>query len=101
MCSSDLQHVPGHDPVQVDDVRPPAGRDVVVDPHHLIFLSDTVCCHQSAATVAARPGWGGIAAVTHHQVVGVNDDIASRWGPRIVDLYRIVARHVLEAERAR
>jgi cobalamin transport system substrate-binding protein len=72
---------------------------VAADPD-LIFLSDTVCCHQSAATVAARPGWSRIAAVAHHEVVGVNDDVASRWGPRIVDLYRIVARAVLRAERS-
>lgn len=72
---------------------------VAADPD-LIFLSDTICCHQSAATVAARPGWSHIAAVTHHQVVRVNDDIASRWGSRIVALYRIVAKHVLQAEKA-
>ncbi len=66
----------------------------------LIFLSDTVCCHQTPATVASRPGWSHIAAVVHHRVVGVNDDIASRWGPRVVDLYRIVARAVLRAERS-
>jgi iron complex transport system substrate-binding protein len=71
---------------------------VAADPD-LIFLSDTVCCHQTPATVGARPGWSHIAAVAQHEVVGVNDDIASRWGPRIVDLYRIVARHVLEAEK--
>lgn len=66
----------------------------------LIFLADTRCCHQTAATVAARPGWSGIAAVRDHQVVPVNDDIASRWGPRIVELYRIVADHVRAVEAA-
>ena len=57
----------------------------------IVVLSDTVCCGQNAATVAARPGWGGIAAVKNHRVVGVNDDIASRWGPRIVDFARAIA----------
>jgi iron complex transport system substrate-binding protein len=56
-----------------------------------IFLADTVCCKQSAATVAARPGWSGIAAVAAHRIVPINDDIASRWGPRVVDLVRVVA----------
>ena len=65
----------------------------------LIFLADTKCCHQTPATVAARPGWSHIAAVVHHQVVPVDDDIASRWGPRVVDFYRIVAKHVAEAEK--
>ena len=57
----------------------------------IIVLSDTVCCGQSAKTVAARPGWGGIAAVKQGRVAAVNDDIASRWGPRIVDFARAIA----------
>jgi len=57
----------------------------------IVVLADTVCCGQSAATVAARPGWGGISAVKHGRVVGVNDDVASRWGPRIVDFARAIA----------
>ena len=57
----------------------------------IVVLSDTVCCGQSAASVAARPGWGGISAVKHGRVVAVNDDIASRWGPRVVDFVRAVA----------
>jgi iron complex transport system substrate-binding protein len=58
----------------------------------IVVLADTKCCRQTAATVAARPGWGAIAAVQHHRVVGVDDDIASRWGPRIVQFARAVAR---------
>jgi len=57
----------------------------------IIVLADTKCCGQSAATVAARPGWGGIAAVVHHHVIGVDDDVVSRWGPRIVQFARRVA----------
>jgi iron complex transport system substrate-binding protein len=56
-----------------------------------ILLADTVCCHQSAATVAKRPGWASMAAVKDGHVVALNDDVASRWGPRIVDLLRTVA----------
>jgi iron complex transport system substrate-binding protein len=56
-----------------------------------ILLADTVCCHQSAATVAARPGWSSLAAVKDGHVIPLNDDVASRWGPRIVDLLRTVA----------
>lgn len=57
-----------------------------------IILADTVCCHQDRATVAKRPGWSSLAAVKDRHVIGLNDDIASRWGPRIVDLLRAVAR---------
>lgn len=56
-----------------------------------IFLADTVCCHQSAASVAARPGWSALSAVKEHRVLGLNDSIASRWGPRIVILLRDVS----------
>jgi iron complex transport system substrate-binding protein len=52
----------------------------------LIFLADTVCCKQSADTVKARAGWAALTAVRTGQVVALNDDIASRWGPRVVDL---------------
>jgi iron complex transport system substrate-binding protein len=60
------------------------------DPDY-IFLADTLCCRQSAHTVAARAGWARLNAVKDGDVVGLNDDIASRWGPRIVDLLRTVA----------
>jgi iron complex transport system substrate-binding protein len=49
----------------------------------LIFLADTICCHASLSTVAKRPGFSKVSAVLNHHVVGLNDDIASRWGPRL------------------
>jgi iron complex transport system substrate-binding protein len=64
----------------------------------IIFLADTRCCGQSAATVAARPGWERIAAVRHGDVIELDDDVASRWGPRIVDLLRAAARAVVGVE---
>ena len=38
--------------------------------------------------IATDPGWAGIAAVKANQIVPLDDDIASRWGPRVVDLVR-------------
>jgi cobalamin transport system substrate-binding protein len=52
----------------------------------IIFLADTVSGKQSASTVAQRAGWSKIAAVQDHEVIGLNDDIASRWGPRLSTL---------------
>lgn len=57
----------------------------------MIFLADTICCDQTAETVAARPGWDGLAAVTNGNVVELSDDIASRWGPRLVDYVQAVS----------
>lgn len=56
----------------------------------LIFLADTKCCQQSAETVKARTGWAGITAVKSGQIVALDDDVASRWGPRVVDLVRAI-----------
>ncbi len=65
---------------------------IVAKNPQIIVLADTKCCQQSYATVAARPGWSTISAVEHHRVVAANDDVASRWGPRIVQFARTVAR---------
>ncbi|HEX4982295.1 MAG TPA: ABC transporter substrate-binding protein [Ilumatobacteraceae bacterium] len=54
----------------------------------LIFLACTKYCGETAETVAARDGWGAIKAVTTGGVVEMDDDIASRWGPRVVDYFR-------------
>ena len=63
---------------------------VKADPD-LIFLADTKCCGQSARTVAARDGWDRIAAVRSGGVVELDDDVASRWGPRVVDFLKIIS----------
>jgi iron complex transport system substrate-binding protein len=66
----------------------------------LIFLADTKCCGQSAAKVRARSGWSSIAAVRDGDVVGLDDDIASRWGPRIVDLLRTISGSLTNLKQA-
>jgi iron complex transport system substrate-binding protein len=69
---------------------------VAADPD-LIFLADTLCCAQSAETVAERAAWGGMRAVTSGNVVELNDDIVSRWGPRIVEFVGAIADAIPEA----
>jgi iron complex transport system substrate-binding protein len=65
---------------------------IITQNPQIVVLADTKCCGQNAATVAARPGWGSINAVQHQRVYGADDDVASRWGPRIVQFARAVAR---------
>jgi iron complex transport system substrate-binding protein len=60
----------------------------------LIVLADSVCCGQKPSTVVARPGWGTIAAVKTGSIVRIDDSVASRWGPRLVDFFRAVSRAV-------
>ncbi|MER6829301.1 ABC transporter substrate-binding protein [Streptosporangium sp. NPDC000563] len=52
----------------------------------LVFLADTKCCAQSRETLAKRPGWSRLSAIKNDRVIPLDDDIASRWGPRVVDL---------------
>jgi iron complex transport system substrate-binding protein len=69
-----------------------SGEYIVSANPGLIVLADTRCCGQSAATVASRAGWNGIAAVRNHRVLSIDDSVASRWGPRIVDFVRAVGK---------
>lgn len=57
----------------------------------LIFLADTKYSAQSLETVSVRPGWEQIPAVANGNVIPMDDDIASRWGPRIIDYIKAVA----------
>jgi len=66
----------------------------------LVFLADTKCCQQSAAAVAARPGWDSLRAVQAKHVVALDDDVASRWGPRVVDLLRSIVHAANDARKA-
>lgn len=67
----------------------------------LIFLADTKCCGQSRETLAKRPGWSGLSAVKNDRVVQLDDDIASRWGPRVADFAETVGEAVRQAKAER
>jgi iron complex transport system substrate-binding protein len=71
-----------------------SAESIVSSNPQMIFLADTKCCEQTAKTVAARAGWDVIDAVKNGNVVELDDDIASRWGPRVVDLVKVVAEAV-------
>jgi iron complex transport system substrate-binding protein len=66
----------------------------------LVVLADGTCCAQTAEVVGARPGWSAIKAVKGKSVIVIDDDIASRWGPRIVDLVQAVAAAVAKVPAA-
>jgi iron complex transport system substrate-binding protein len=64
----------------------------------IIFLADTKCCAQTAAAIAERPGWETLTAVSTGRIVELDDDVASRWGPRIVDFLRAIVDAVNSVE---
>lgn len=62
----------------------------------IIFLADGAY-GESAETVAARPGWGDLQAVIKGNIVPVDADLSSRWGPRVVDFVAVVVAAVTRA----
>ena len=64
---------------------------IVSEDPDLVFLADTKCCGQNTATVADRPGWNTMRAVQRGTIVELDDDVASRWGPRVVEFMETVA----------
>jgi iron complex transport system substrate-binding protein len=60
----------------------------------LIVLADTKCCQQNAEALAQRPAFGTIPAVKNGKVLAADDDVASRWGPRVADFAESVAKEL-------
>ncbi|SDU31344.1 ABC transporter substrate-binding protein [Jiangella alkaliphila] len=56
----------------------------------VIFFADGGAGGVVAEDIASRPGWDQLTAVQEDRIVEVDPDIASRWGPRIVDFLRTV-----------
>ena len=54
------------------------------DPDY-VFLADTVCCHETPAIFSHRPAFSLLSAVKQHHVFGVNDSVASEWGPHTIE----------------
>ena len=93
MSQFNLQNIA--DLAEAGNDYPQLSQEAIISANpQLIFLADTKCCQQDAKTVAARPGWNKIDAVTNGNVVELDDDVASRWGPRVVDLVKQVAAAV-------
>jgi cobalamin transport system substrate-binding protein len=87
------------DGVEAGNAYPQLNNEFIItaDPQ-LIFLADAKCCQESAATVAARDGWGDITAVKNGSVIELDDDLASRWGPRIPEFLATVVNAAKAAE---
>ena len=80
------------DDAGIDSPFPQLNAEYIIDENpDLIFLACTKYCGITAASVAERPGWDAIDAVGNGGVIEMDDDIASRWGPRVVDYLQAVA----------
>ena len=80
------------DAADPDDVGYPqlSAEYIVTEDPGIIFLADG-SFGVTAESIAQRPGWEGMSALANDAVVTLDEDIASRWGPRIVDFLQAVA----------
>lgn len=60
---------------------------ITADPDY-VFLAGV---GETAETLAARDGWDTLSALDSGRVFVLDPDVASRWGPRVVDLLRSIA----------
>jgi cobalamin transport system substrate-binding protein len=75
---------------------------IVTAKPQIIFLADNQPNDggQTPAVVAKRPGWAVLPAVKNHEIIPLNDDIASRWGPRLPQLVAQIAQAIEHAPSA-
>ena len=80
------------DGVEEGNDYPQLSSEVIVSKNPtMIFLADTKCCAQTPETVSVRDGWQKMDAVVNKNIVQLDDDIASRWGPRVVELVKSIS----------
>jgi iron complex transport system substrate-binding protein len=94
-----LDNIADGAPAKAGDYPQLSSEYIVSADPALIVLADTKCCGQSAETVGARPGWSSIAALHAGEVLAADDDIVSRWGPRVVDFYQLIADTLIAIEQ--
>jgi iron complex transport system substrate-binding protein len=61
----------------------------------VIFLADAQY-GVTSESVSQRAGWSQISAVKNKKIVELPADIPSRWGPRLVDFYRAIAKALVQ-----
>ena len=85
-----------------DDLYPQLNEEFVVeaDPDVIVLVGGPDRPDVSAEALGERPGWEQLTAVTSGNVVVLDEDVASRWGPRVADFAESVAGAVAELEPA-
>jgi iron complex transport system substrate-binding protein len=92
------------------DIANPAGRHGSAYPQissefllrqnpDYVFLADTVCCAQTATTFSHRSGFSVLRAVRLGHVFGVNDSVASEWGPHSLEQFLADVARALTVRR--
>ncbi len=71
---------------------PQLSAEAIIDAAPVVILLADAEWGESLETVCARPGWDAIPACVDERVHGVDGDLTSRPGPRIVDGLEQIAR---------
>ncbi|MDQ4051284.1 MAG: ABC transporter substrate-binding protein [Actinomycetota bacterium] len=79
-----------------DDYPQLSTEYVVSSDPDLVLLADNECCGITPADVQKRPGWEQMSAVRNDRIHLVDEDITSRWGPRVVEFVELVGKLVAE-----
>ena len=58
----------------------------------IIFYGCAIWCGTTADSIADRPGWSELQAVGNGHLFEVDDDISSRWGPRLIEFVRLIGQ---------
>jgi iron complex transport system substrate-binding protein len=69
-------------------------EELIVQNPDIILLGDALYGGITPESVAARPGWKDIAAVSGERVLTINDDLVSRPGPRMIDGLETLAKAI-------
>jgi iron complex transport system substrate-binding protein len=56
----------------------------------IIFYGCAEWCGTTPESIAERPGWGSLSAVESGALVAIDDDLTSRWGPRLAQFVETV-----------
>ena len=62
-----------------------AGEFVIAQDPEIIVFTTGVMSTTTAESIAARPGWENITAVVNGDIYAIDDNLISRYGPRVVD----------------
>ncbi len=62
-----------------------------------VILTGSSMSGSSAESLSELPGWSGLAAVRNGMVFGIDDDLLTRSGPRLVDGFELLA-HTLRPD---
>ncbi len=81
------------DAATADELYPQLSAEYILesDPD-IIFYGCAIWCGTTAESIAERPGWSELQSVISGRLFEVDDDLSSRWGPRLIEFARLIGQ---------